>query len=575
MKDNRGYNFKTEMRKMIKYFLILSTLSFILIGKSVYGLAPVSEIDQLQMNSQGNRMELGKLLASFPETGNVTYETASAVILCGPSGFGKSLFSDNLVERCPEIFVHPVWTTDRPLSAKEIEVGDEIKRKRSVPDKVFSEMEQKGDFVIVFEAHQFRYGLTKQEVDQYLNSKNTKILLFDVSSPVNRDKLKQVFKKARIVYIVPPHAMPEERIRNVLRKRYEKRGFEESEIGFRVEEAIANLKDFYLFHFSELDEFSDLKILAPQGMMDIKPYLACRKNTASETVKAIETLPVIQALDNARRLKVIPLILKLMDKYYPYQFQNVPAHLKQMEDNFFFLMAEQIMGDPIHDHIKWFAARLELVRQEVRKVLLQEKDILQQVEFMDKYFTSNIISVWGAANPSNRARRVVAYEFVKSLLNDPDERVRRFMFEYVVDCLAFYKQGLKTNNPFAEIILEMFYYILIQEYAKTFKSEESFERIMKELRRTITADFYFFGRQTKLGDIQKIILEVIRGIIRIDSESRFGLYKAYQKVFVLPWIKTRLDPEILQELEELPTEVYPVKLEKISRPDVRIYLEAA
>lgn len=137
------------------------------------------------------------------------------VVLCSPSGGGKTTICRELLRRHPD-YLYSVSTTTRPRRPNEREGVDYI----FTDEGEFARRVEAGEFVETTEIYGHRYGTLKETVNK--NLVQGKVTLFDLDYN-GAMSLKKNFPRAITIFLVPPSL-------GVLRQRLLSRGTDSPEV---------------------------------------------------------------------------------------------------------------------------------------------------------------------------------------------------------------------------------------------------------------------------------------------------------------------------------------------------------
>ncbi|MFB6265066.1 MAG: guanylate kinase [Bradymonadaceae bacterium] len=184
-------------------------------------------------------------------------EKGILLIVCGPSGVGKTSLSHELLERHDRLQFSVSYTTrDR----REHEVDGEDYH--FVDTETFEEMRDEGAFAEWAEVHGSLYGTPKRAIREAW--RHDRDLLFDIDFQGAR-QLNRSFDEATGILVIPPDM-------ETLEDRLRGRGSETSQsLDRRLSEARHELAQYDLFDYAVCNDDFDHAARTLSGI-----YLACR-----------------------------------------------------------------------------------------------------------------------------------------------------------------------------------------------------------------------------------------------------------------------------------------------------------
>lgn len=157
------------------------------------------------------------------------------LIVCGPSGVGKTTMCHRLLDRHEPLRFSISYTTRPPRGDEEDGVDYHF-----VDDDEFDRMREAGEFAEWAEVHGHRYGTARSTIESAWERGDD--LLFDIDYQ-GADQLTSTYDHAEAVFVVPP-SMAE------LRARLSGRGTESEEaLQRRLDQATHELRQYELFDY--------------------------------------------------------------------------------------------------------------------------------------------------------------------------------------------------------------------------------------------------------------------------------------------------------------------------------------
>lgn len=157
------------------------------------------------------------------------------LIVCGPSGVGKTSLCDSLLEKHDSLTFSVSYTTRMPR--EEETHGEDY---YFIDEGKFKEMKEEGLFAEWAEVHNNFYGTSKNAMESAWS--DGKDLIFDIDYQGTR-QLKNKYPKSQSILVVPPDF-------ETLKKRLKKRGSEDPD---RLDERLKNvrreLSHYHLFDY--------------------------------------------------------------------------------------------------------------------------------------------------------------------------------------------------------------------------------------------------------------------------------------------------------------------------------------
>ena len=121
---------------------------------------------------------------------------AFVVVVSGPSGVGKTVICDRLIERDP-LLVRSVTVTTRPPRAHEKDGRDY----HFWTEERFQQGIAEGHFLEWAEVHAHHYGTCREDIETHLRAGRSPVLNIDVQGG---NSVKRAMPEALLVFITPP-----------------------------------------------------------------------------------------------------------------------------------------------------------------------------------------------------------------------------------------------------------------------------------------------------------------------------------------------------------------------------------
>lgn len=200
------------------------------------------------------------------------------LIVCGPSGVGKTTMCHRLLERHEPLRFSISYTTRPPRGDEEEGVDYHF-----VDDEEFDRMREAGEFAEWADVHGHRYGTARSTIESAWE--HGADLLFDIDYQGAR-QLKSTYDHAEAVFVIPP-SMEE------LRERLSGRGTESSEsFQRRLDQATQELRQYELFDYlvtnDALAEAVDVLDAIYEAARRARPLQASRVRRLLEEAEAGE-----------------------------------------------------------------------------------------------------------------------------------------------------------------------------------------------------------------------------------------------------------------------------------------------
>ncbi|BDQ38991.1 guanylate kinase [Pseudodesulfovibrio nedwellii] len=171
------------------------------------------------------------------------FRLGQVLVVCAPSGTGKSTLISMLREEFPDFGFSVSYTTRAPRG--EEQNGREY---NFISREVFVAMRSRGDFCEWAEVHGNFYGTATKPVEKMLDSGRD--VLFDIDVQ-GAKQLKKTFYKGTFVFLLPPS-------REELVRRLEGRGTDSADsIERRLNNAIGELSQAKWFDYWVVNDFLD------------------------------------------------------------------------------------------------------------------------------------------------------------------------------------------------------------------------------------------------------------------------------------------------------------------------------
>lgn len=182
------------------------------------------------------------------------------MVVSAPSGTGKTSICRQVLKACPNIRFSVSYTTRRPRPG-EVEGRDY----HFVAEKVFRQMQERGEFLEWAENFGNLYGTSGNEVQTFLNQGFD--VMLDVE-PRGAKALKDHLPGGVFVFILPPNL-------SELKLRLDRRGFENADvIARRFHSAMDDIREVFWYDYVL---FNDKLSEAVRGLEAI--YIAERQRT--------------------------------------------------------------------------------------------------------------------------------------------------------------------------------------------------------------------------------------------------------------------------------------------------------
>jgi guanylate kinase len=135
------------------------------------------------------------------------FERGRLIVVCAPSGAGKSSLVELAVERIEHLRFSVSYTTREPRGSEQ-----HGKDYFFVTESEFRAIAERGEFLECAEVHKYLYGTHRAQVEEMLNAGYDVMLDIDVQGA---NQIQAAMSEAVTVFIMPPSsATLEERLRN-------------------------------------------------------------------------------------------------------------------------------------------------------------------------------------------------------------------------------------------------------------------------------------------------------------------------------------------------------------------------